>query len=333
MTTGLRPRRAQKKRNPVRTAFIAVASVLVLILGAVGVYAFVLANSFDSNTQKITDAFPDASTRPSAPTGKAGEAENILLLGSDTRGSIDGSLADLTGQRSDSIMVAHIPADRKHVYIMSILRDSWVEIPGHGSAKINAALSYGGIPLAVQTIEGLLGVPIDHVAVVDFTGFKGMTDALGGVTIDNPIAFSAHGYDFPEGQVDLNGEQALTFVRERYSFSDGDFQRARNQQLYIKAVINKTLSQSTLTDPGKVTETVGSIAPYLAVDEGLNSGYLAGLALGMGSLRSNDVTFFTAPTNGTGTSDDGQSIVNIDWDKLTEVQKAFQTDTLDAYVP
>ena len=88
------------------------------------------------------------------------------------------------------MMLVHIPADRKGAYVTSIMRDTWLDIPGHGKAKINAAFAYGGVPLAVQTLEGLLDTRIDHVAAIDFEGFKGLTDALGGVEINNPIAFS-----------------------------------------------------------------------------------------------------------------------------------------------
>lgn len=312
---------------------IAISVVVLLFAGAAGVYAWSLSNTFDSQTVKIPDVFPDEASRPPAVPADGANGQNILLLGSDTRGANDGSIADLTGQRSDTIMVVHVPADRKNIYVMSIMRDSWLDIPGRGEAKINAAMSYGGVPLAVQTIEGLLGARIDHVAIVDFTGFKGITDALGGVDIDNPIGFdSSHlkGHYFAEGKHRLNGKEALAFVRERYAFSDGDFQRARNQQAFIKAVLGKSLTAETLTNPAKISGLVGAIAPYLAVDEGLNSAYVAGLAVELRDVRVGDVTFFTLPTTGTGTSPDGQSIVVIDQEKLKAVQQGFQTDTLDA---
>jgi LCP family protein required for cell wall assembly len=309
-----------------------------LIGGSVGLYAWSLSNTWDSQTEKIADVFPSDAARPPLvePTTVGAQSQNILLLGSDTRGSVGGSLADLDGQRSDSIMVAHIPADRKDVYVMSLMRDSWVDIPGHGQAKINAALSFGGVPLAVQTIETLLGSRIDHVAVIDFDGLKGVTDALGGVDIDNPVGFlssSLEGHYYPQGVQRMNGEQALAFVRERYAFADGDFQRARNQQQFIKAVMGTALTAETLTNPARINDLVGAIAPYLAVDEGLNSSYLAGLGAEMRDVRVGNVKFFAAPTNGTGTSPDGQSIVNIDWDKFAAVQQAFQTDRLDLYTP
>jgi LCP family protein required for cell wall assembly len=327
---------AKRGRKAWRLVLIAAGTALVLALGTVGVFAWNLGHTFDSNTEKIPNVFPTEVIRPPISEGEAARAQNILLLGSDTRGSNSGSIADISGQRSDSIMVVHVPANRKKAYVMSILRDSWLEIPGHGEAKINAALSYGGVPLAVQTVEGLLGVRIDHVAIIDFTGFKGVTDALGGVNIENPVGFessSIQGRYFAKGTQHLHGTEALAFVRERYAFKDGDFQRARNQQLFIKAVLGKALSASTLTNPARIKELTGAVAPYLAVDNGLNSAYVAGLGVELRELRVRDVTFFTLPTIGTGTSPDGQSIVNIDWDSLPEVQKAFQTDTLDSYQP
>ena len=329
------------KRRGWRIALIAVGAVVLLVAGVASAYALSLRNTFDSQTVKIPNVFPDEAARPTAApadpaSGQNTSGQNILLLGSDTRGVNDGSIADLSGQRSDSIMVVHVPANRKNIYVMSIMRDSWLEIPGRGEAKINAAMSYGGVPLAVQTIEGLLGVRIDHVAIVDFAGFKGITNALGGVDIENPIGFDSsflRGHHFAEGTHRLNGVEALAFVQERYAFSDGDFQRARNQQAFIKAVLGQSLTTETLTNPAKISGLVGAVAPYLSVDDGLNSAYVAGLAVELRDVRVDDVTFFTLPTSGTGTSSDGQSIVVIDQDKLKDVQQGFQTDTLDAYQP
>ncbi|WP_150307013.1 LCP family protein [Planctomonas psychrotolerans] len=316
-----------------RNTVIVLVVLVVIGVGIVATYALTLSRTFDTGTEKIAEAFPEETSRPPVLEGAAASAQNILLLGSDTRGAIGEDLATVRGQRSDTIMVLHIPADRENVQVMSIMRDSWVDIPGRGAAKVNSALSYGGVPLAVQTVESLISARIDHVAIIDFEGFKGLTDALGGVDVDNAVAFTRDGHAYPQGVQTLNGEQALGFVRERYSFRDGDFQRARNQQAYIKAVIGKVLSAETLTDPAKISALVGSISPYLRVDNGLNAAYVGGLGLELRSLRSEDITFFTAPTTGTGTSPDGQSIVNLDPVGMAEVQEAFRTDSLESYTP
>jgi LCP family protein required for cell wall assembly len=312
--------------------FVVFGLFAVVVIGIAAVTVMNLTSSFDA-VEKIPQAFPtDEAARPPAATGEAATALNFLLLGSDTRGATSSSIATLAGQRSDTIVIVHVPADRKHLSVMSIPRDSWLTIPGHGEAKINAALAYGGVPLAVQTVESVIGSRIDHVAVVDFAGFKAVTDALGGVDIDNPIAFNSYhlkGQSFPQGVQHLDGTQALAFVRERYAFSDGDFQRVRNQQLLISALLSGLMHKSVLANPVTMGAVVQAVQPHVAVDEGFTSGNVAQLGAELSGLRSADVTFFTIPTLGTGTSSDGQSIVNLDWAALPGMQAAFQADALE----
>jgi len=331
----VRHRRApSEKKRRLRIAIIAAGSVLVLLLGSVGVYAFILSQKIDG-VEKIVEAFPEESLRPPAAVGDGPLPQNILLLGSDSRGAIGGNLDDTKGTRSDTMMIVHISADRKSIQVMSLMRDSWVDIPGRGQAKLNAAMAYGGVPLAVQTIEGIIDSRIDHIAMVDFEGFKDITDALGGVTVNNPRAFSTYGnpsYTFAKGAISLRGERALPFVRERHAFSDGDFTRVANQQLFIKAVMAKVLSKETLTNPATISNLVSAIAPYMLVDDGLNSSYAVSLGLELRSIRVDDVRFFTMPSLGTGT-EGGQSIVKVDWDEVPKIQKAFDDDTLDSYTP
>src|SRR5690606_3044864 len=126
-----------------------------------------------------------------------------------TRGTGDGD--ELRG-RADTIMVVHVPADHETVQVMSIMRDNWVPIPGRGEAKVNAAMAWGGMPLMVETVESLIDTRIDHVAVIDFESFKGLTEAVGGVTVDNPRSFRAvSGQRFEEGEITLIGDDALAF--------------------------------------------------------------------------------------------------------------------------
>lgn len=323
--------RAKKKRRRVTVVLATIAAILAVLVGAVGIYAFSLSQKFESS-ETLTEVFPDEDLRPAPVEEKAAAAQNILLLGSDTRGKLTGSLDSASGNRSDTMMVVHVSADRQDIHVMSIMRDNWVTIPGHGEAKMNAALAYGGVPLVVQTVEGLIDTRIEHVAIVDFAGFKGITDALGGVTVNNTIAFNRQGFHFAEGPVHLNGAEALAFVRERYAFRDGDYQRVRNQQAFIKAVMDKTLSRETLTNPVTISNLVGAIAPYMAVDEGLNSAYAASLGFELRDIRSDDVTFFTMPTLGTGNVN-GQSIVKVDYEQLEIIAGHFRTDTLDQYEP
>ena len=246
---------------------LAFGVIIVSALGVVGSIGWNLARSFDS-VEKIPAAFPTADVeRPAAAKGPAALSMNFLLLGSDSRGAHRSSLANISGERSDTIVIVHVPADRAHLTVMSIPRDSWLDIPGHGRAKINAALSVGGVPLAVQTVESLIGSRIDHVAVVDFAGFEAVTDALGGVDVDNPIGFesSLNGHTFPQGTQRLNGAEALAFARERYAFTDGDFQRVRNQQLLIRSLLSGVMHKSTVIDPGTMGALIGAVTPHLEI--------------------------------------------------------------------
>lgn len=329
--------RPAKKKHLLRNVLLVLLAFAVIAAGVAAVYTLSLANSFNSRTTTIESAFPEDANRPTRPASAEG-AVNILLLGSDARAADTGADAVPTsadGSRSDTMMLMHIPKNREGIYVMSIMRDTWTEIPGHGEHKVNAAMSLGGVPLVVQTVETMFDAPIDHVVIVDFEGFKHLTDALGGVTVNNPIAFQSRGAEgrfFEQGTITLDGESALKFVRERYAFDDGDYQRVRNQQLFIKAVMSEFLSADTLTDPGKISRIVSEVSPYLSVDNEFDSGTVAGLALGMQNVRVGDVEFFTLPNLGTGTSSDGQSIVVKDDAAIADIRQALDEGSLEDYL-
>lgn len=322
-----RPRR--KKKRVWRKVLVGVLVVVVLGVLGVGVYLWNVGRTFDDKANQLSDE-QVFGTQP--PTGNKQEGgTNILLLGSDEpMKNVDVNSS--RGLRSDSIMVMHLPENGSNVQVMSIPRDSWVNIEGQGKAKINAALSYGGLPLAVKTVSDFIGTPIDHVAIIDFQGFKGLTDSLGGVRVNSEQAFTQNGYTFTKGENLLNGDQALTFVRERKKFKDGDFQRARNQQAFIKGLVSELISADTLSNPKKIQDMVTQFAPYMYVDSGLNAQYISSTAFAMRDVRPGDIQFFTAPTAGVGRSADGQSIVNVDKAELKKVQDAFKNDTLAEYV-
>jgi len=325
------PRRSTRRRRPFLVALIATLGSLVGVALVVAVVASVfvggLARSFDAGRDTIADPFPNGA-RPSASGG-----ENILLIGSDARaqGGPEGARPELGG-RSDTLMLVHVPADRQHVYLMSIMRDSWVEVPGHGRAKINAAYSWGGVPLTVQTVEQLLDVRVDHVAEIDFAGFADMTDALGGVTVDSPRAFSARGHDFTAGANRLDGAAALAFVRERYAFADADHTRVRNQQAFMRGVVDGLLSRGTVTNPGRIQDFVAATSDHLAVDAGLSSSRLVELGWSLRAARADDLVTFTVPTAGSGTSPDGQSVVTLNGLAVTSLSQALRSDDVAGWL-
>lgn len=329
-TTQARPgrrRRAPWSRR--RKIIVGIAAGLVLALfAAVGVFAVRLQTS-SAEVERVENAFPDESVRPAVD--EAGNL-NFLLLGSDARGA-DGSLLDALGDRADTILLVHVPADRQTVQVMSIMRDSWVDIPGYGMSKINAALSYGGVPLMVQTVEQLIGQRVDDVAIIDFTGFEGLTDALGGVTVQNEVAFSAGDptRTFAAGAITLDGASALTYVRERYAFSDGDYQRVRNQQAYMGGLLDALLEPSVVANPVAIANLVDVMGPYMATTDGLTTTGVIGIAAQFVGSGVPDVRTFTMPTTGTGTMG-SQSVVLVDDAALQLVREAFAGESMTDFV-
>lgn len=331
-------RRAPRRR---RRGALVLLSAFVLVIGAATaalVYLGSLAATFDSTTAKIATAFPQDSARPAAAPAVNGKVPvNILLVGTDSRGAAvsQAEAGAASDQRSDTMLLVHVPADRKNGYVISIMRDTWVPIPGHGSAKVNAALAFGGVPLMVQTVESLLHQRIDHVAFVDFEGFRALTDAAGGVEVNVPIPFTAgqtSNYSFTAGPQKLTGDQALAFVRERYAFADGDYQRVRDQQIFVKALVAQVGQPGTLANPVTMSRMISQFAPYLTVDSGLDSKALVGLALELKDIRPSSVVSFTLPTSGLGTSSDGQSIVNFNQEATAALATAMANGTVPEYV-
>ncbi|MGQ1836907.1 LCP family protein [Kocuria turfanensis] len=317
---------APRRRHPVRTVLLVLVTLLLVLALLVGLFVWNLGRTFDDRKRTLDDAFPDDSTRPAAGSAQD-RGTTVLLLGADG-GAEDG------GQRADSIMLVHVPEDGGEAYVMSIMRDTWVEIPGVGQAKINAALDHGGTSLMVQTVEDLFGTRVDQVAEVDFEGFRGLTDAVGGVTIDVPQDFvsRSEGIVFEAGPQTMDGATALEFVRERYAFETGDFQRVQNQRTYVQAMMDQLISPETLTNPMRIHSVVAEFSPYLEVSEGLDAGWIAGLAPDLAGLTSGDIEMLTVPNRGIGVSPDGQSIIVADEDAMSAVGVAISEDNLDEYV-
>ena len=259
-----------------------------------------------------------------------GPGKNILLLGSDTRSGSEA--AQVSGSRADSIMLMHIPADGKGVYLVSIMRDTWVNIPGYGSAKINAALNYGGISLQVATVENLVGVKIDHVAEIEFEGFKSLVNAVGGVDVQVPFAFTSNVWTFTPGVMHMNGSAALTFVRERYSFADGDYQRVRNQRAFLRGLYSTMKAKGALSNVASFQSAVESLAGYMRVDSGLNAMQIAQLAAPVLTSGDTSMHMTTLPNAGPGWSYDGQSIVLVNQAANAQLANALQHDTMDQFM-
>jgi LCP family protein required for cell wall assembly len=207
----------------------------------------------------------------------------------------------------------------------------YVDIPGYGRNKINAAFAFGGAPLAVRTLESLTGVRMDHVALIDFEGFIRLTEDLHGVTVTNKNAFSSHGFEYPKGKITIAGEQALWFVRERHQLPGGDLDRAENQRNVIKAIVEKGLSAKVISDPTTFINFIGNVAKHLTVDNDLTDSEIRRAALSL-RLTGKDIELLQAPISGFGSTSDGQSIDVVDSAKMSELSSALKKDKLSEYM-
>jgi polyisoprenyl-teichoic acid--peptidoglycan teichoic acid transferase len=315
-----------KRRRLLPKILIGLAVLLVAVIGAGFLYAATIDRSVTKNLNRGVELpTEESATRPSKEPQEIGTL-NYVLLGSDSRDP-----GNEGNGRSDTIMVVHLNAKRDKAYIVSFPRDMWVEIPGFGRNKINAAFAFGGAPLAVRTLEDLTGVRMDHVVLIDFEGFIRLTEDLDGVTVTNKNAFSAGGFHYPEGKITIAGEEALWFVRERKALPGGDLDRAENQRNVIKAIVGKGLSPKVISDPATFITFIGNVAKHLTVDNALSDGEIRRTALSL-RLSGKDIELLQAPVSGFSTTSDGQSIDVVDTVKMAELSKAFKNDKLSEYV-
>ncbi|WP_058234480.1 LCP family protein [Devriesea agamarum] len=321
------PRGRRRRRRGLRIAIWTICSLLVVAGIAAGIYVIGFSRSL-SEIKRVDIAGQSQSDRPAKDAGKG---TNFLILGSDRRDPEEAKASHVTGQRSDTIMLVHVSADKKSAYVISFPRDLWIDIPGRNKERINAALAFGGVPLAVQTVENYAGVPIDHVAMIDFNGVKGLVDKLGGVDVNSSKAFTINGDSFHQGINHLNGEQALSFVRARKQFAEGDFQRNTNQRELLKAVLNKVISADTLTDPMKIQGVVATIAPYLTVDSDLTNTAMVQLGYSLRDLRTSNIYYLSAPHGEPFMTSGGASVVAENPAAMDQLRKALKDDDMAAY--
>ncbi|MDP9444820.1 MAG: LCP family protein [Actinomycetota bacterium] len=332
---GTTARRGFVRRHKVIAALVA---LLLVLAAAVAGFAFYLNAQIDEVARyesKLREPL-----RPPPPTGEAAEAQNILLLGTDKGHgeTIEDELADgrwTPGAfRSDTVMIVHLPADRDEAYLVSIPRDSYVRVPGFGRQKVNAAFSFGGPDLAMRTIEDLTGVYLDHVAMIDWTGFRHLTSAIGGVEVTVAETFfdPKNNRTWQAGSHQLEGQEALDYVRTRYGLENGDFDRIKRQQNFLRAVMRKTVSNGTLANPVKLTNLVQAITDAATVDAGWTTAEIRETALDLRHLRSNDVVYLTAPTRGYRDVQGIGSVVLLAQKESRALWRSLRTDDVGAYL-
>ena len=327
-TTPERQRDPRPRGRARRRVLIVVAALLVVALGGAGAYAWTINHQVTSNIKRgieLPPTTPGPGSSPSADQPRETGELNYVLLGSDSRDD-----ADPADGRSDTIMVVHLNKQRNKAWITSFPRDMYVDIPGHGKNKINAAYQYGGPALTVKTLQDLTGATMDHVVLVNFEGFIDLTTDLGGVTVTNKTAFTSHGFDYPKGKITIEGEKALWFVRERHSLPGGDLDRAANQRNVIKAIVAKGLSAGVISDPVKFSSFIGNLSKHLTVDNGLSDSEIRSTALSL-RLDAKDIELLQAPISGFATIG-GQDVDIVDQAKMAQLAKAMRNDTMDDYL-
>jgi LCP family protein required for cell wall assembly len=226
---------------------------------------------------------------------------NIVVAGLDERsGLTKRQQAQLhVGANSgetdtDTLMLVHVPADHRYIRVVSLPRDSWVNIPGHGMNKINAALGIGGPSLMVQTIEQLSGLTVNDYVEVNFLGFVKVIDALGGVNICLPFAVNDQysGLHMSAGMHHVNGITALEFARDRHSFATSDLARIQDQQQLISSALSEGLKSGVLANPVRLESFLSATSAAIRVDQGFN---VVSLADELRGISPGDVTFTTVP--------------------------------------
>jgi polyisoprenyl-teichoic acid--peptidoglycan teichoic acid transferase len=314
---------AGRKRHPARWIILSLVSILVVLsAGAVG-YLGYLNHTLTTNVRHaalLPTPTPGEKVPGTVPVARG--AQNILLIGSDSRGSVANG-------RSDVIVLVHVSTDHQKVFLIHFPRDLYVDIPGHGKDKINAAFAYGGSPLLVRTMQALVDVRIDHVAIIGFDGFKAMTDAVGGVDVYAEEASNEPGTGTVHVGVNhLDGEAALGFVRERHQLSLGDISRGRRQLAFLKALMFQSLSRQTLLNPVRFAELVDASTRHLTVDNAFSFADLRSEAFSMSGLRRNDTMLITAPFSGFGTTPQGASIDVVDEARMAQLSTALRNDDM-----
>lgn len=327
--TPLQPPERPKRRPWVKVSVILGSIVAVLLVVAMGSAVVVY---MKLGQIKVIDAPTAAAPAPDKPV-------NILLMGSDSRSGKGndryGKDAGRGGARSDTTILLHISADRSRALALSIPRDLWVKQPSCANPdkvanyyyKFNNAFDAGGAACTTQAVQDLTGVPVHHIAVVDFAGFKQVVDALGGVEVclNEPVNDDHARLYLPAGKTVVTGNTALAFVRARYSLGDGsDIGRIQRQQAFLSSAIRKVTDTQMLLNPAKVYSVLDTATKALTVDKSLDSlSAMRQLVDSVRGLKPANITFVTMPF----TYRSDMANVDPDMDKAQPILNAMKDDT------
>ncbi len=298
----------KRKSHPIRRVVLtALIAALVVVAGA-GAAAALYVNSLNSSlsikdpetTNKLQSVLAPAATETAAATST--DAFYMLVIGSDAR-------ATDTASRSDVMILTRVEPSTGTITMVSIPRDTMVELPSYGLQKMNAAYAYDGAAGAVGAISEFANVPITHYAEIHFSELEELVDSLGGIWVDVPVSndetgSSNTGVLIEAGNQLLNGQQALAFARERYGYTRGDFQRSDNQRLVAQAIVKKILELPAFELPGAVQQAAECVSTDLSATDIL--------VLAQKFQAADSVTYYSAMTPSSTMTVDGVSYAVTD---------------------
>ena len=315
-------------------------TVLAALVFVVASGSWVLATYYDTKITRIPGIDGLLSGDNSGPL-------TILVVGSDSREGLTkeeahelstGTAAAAGGQRSDTMMLVHLSADRKNVTVVSLPRDSYVDIPAYTDSegkkhpasknKLNAAFSLGGAPLMIKTVQEATGVSIDHYVEVGFAGVVNMVDALGGVDVCVPNAVDdwRSGLKLDAGTTHVGGLMGLAYVRARYIDPTADLGRMERQQRFLGSMFQEATSAGVLLNPAKLNSFLNAALQSVHVDEGMSRDLLLELASELQGLSPKDIRFLTVPLSNVNLSTPVGSAVEWDEQKAAQVFASIEDD-------
>jgi len=279
-------------RRPGRWIKLIAGLIVVVLVVGVGLYFYL-----DSKLHR-ENVLVDYQGRPAASAGS-----NWLITGSDSRQGLSRAQErqfstgrDISGHRSDTVLLLHVPANGTRPVLVSLPRDSYVPIPGHGDNKINAAYAFGGPKLLAETVQNLTGLRIGHFMQIGFGGFVNVVNAVGGVNmcLPGPLKDRASGLNLKAGCQTLSGGAALSYVRDRHNFANQDLQRVQDQRLFLKALLSKLTSTGTIINPFHSVPAAFGTAGALTVDSGTHLYQLIQVAFALRNPQTTTVPIANA---------------------------------------
>jgi LCP family protein required for cell wall assembly len=278
---------------PGRRRWLRPRRILALLAGLVVLIVVAGVIEYFSVSSKLTK------TDVLVPTAFTSAGTNWLITGSDSRAGLtrqeENQLAlghDISGGRSDTIMLLHLPANGTRPTLVSLPRDSYVPIPGYGYNKLNAAYDFGGPKLLIKTVQNVTGLPINHYMGIGFGGLVQVVNDVGGVQmcLKAPMKDPLAGLNLKAGCQTLNGDQALEFVRTR-AFAEGDLQREQDQRVLLKGILSKMTSAGTLANPFAIIPAANGAAAAITVDQGTGLSSLMSVAFALRNPVTTTVPF------------------------------------------